>query len=117
MLSWDNCRDLIETLWNVKRFKFFNVFKHYHDLIETLWNVKLFILRRYLLFLLGDLIETLWNVKEIAPFIFASACSDLIETLWNVKAAGFIPAGACHGFNRDIVECKVYSGRESRTCE
>ena len=33
-------RDLIETLWNVKKNHVLTLTAIFHDLIETLWNVK-----------------------------------------------------------------------------
>ena len=61
------------------------------DLIDTLWNVKRYINKLKALKDM-DLIDTLWNVK-IAGFndIILNSGSDLIDTLWNVKASLLSP--------------------------
>ena len=78
--------DLIDTLWNVKRFLFWKGKRISNDLIDTLWNVKVS----------GELNEVVAElgfnryIVECKALSAASAfaCSpDLIDTLWNVKDA------------------------------
>ena len=60
------------------------------------------------------LIETLWNVKCGTWVSAAWEFQVLIETLWNVKPV--LPDAdqeAGCGFNRNIVECKDYSQRQT----
>ena len=58
----------------------------------------------------GELIETLWNVNLTSKQAEYLQGCELIETLWNVNKDGCEYVAVDFRINRNIVECKWWTG-------
>ena len=99
---------LIETLWNVNSkitlLSIISSLSFNRNIVECKFDVQLN--NRNCLYVL---IETLWNVNSNLLYRIISFASVLIETLWNVnETVQQLPGYGWSGFNRNIVECKLF---------